>query len=232
MQRVAQHEKIYNDLLQEIQKGSYKEGQLLPSEHELCRLYSVSRPTVRQAMQRLSDSGYVIKHHGKGSIVLRTKMSLGVLSPKGTSESLKDYQLVSKILSFNRVKELPEALVKIEDVQDDFIVIERIRSVEGIPCFYEKTWLPATWAANINRKKVEEEGLFAAIFYLTGAKIVGGKQTMQVAEAYPSLKKIMNLKENTALLYIKRQILTQVSDMRFFSELYCDTSRFELEESF
>ena len=55
------HKKIRMDLLEKIQNGEYAENQLIPTEMELAEQYSVSRPTVRQAVQALVDEGYLEK---------------------------------------------------------------------------------------------------------------------------------------------------------------------------
>lgn len=52
-----------------IQKGQLKEGDRLPSEHDLCRELGVSRHTVRQSLARLMKDGYIFSVPGKGSFV-------------------------------------------------------------------------------------------------------------------------------------------------------------------
>ena len=57
----AMYLKIKCDLLEKINNGTYKEGDLIPTEIELSEIYDVSRPTVRQAIQLLVDDGYLEK---------------------------------------------------------------------------------------------------------------------------------------------------------------------------
>ncbi len=45
------------------------EGDRLPSEDQLARLWDVSRPTVRSALTRLETEGYLVRRHGMGSYV-------------------------------------------------------------------------------------------------------------------------------------------------------------------
>ena len=66
---IPQHRKLYEILRRHITEGVYKEGDLLPSENELCQLYGMTRPTVRQSLASLANDGYIRKHQGKGSIV-------------------------------------------------------------------------------------------------------------------------------------------------------------------
>ncbi|WP_211110212.1 GntR family transcriptional regulator [Acuticoccus mangrovi] len=57
---------IYRD---EILAGSHKAGDRLPSEHELARLYGVSRITAKRALSELADAGLVRRHRGRGTTV-------------------------------------------------------------------------------------------------------------------------------------------------------------------
>ena len=63
------HKRIYEQLRKHISEGIYKEGDLLPSENDLCNLHGVTRPTIRKALDRLTAEGFIIRQQGKGSIV-------------------------------------------------------------------------------------------------------------------------------------------------------------------
>lgn len=60
---------IYNNLKDDILKGKYIAGNLLPSEYEICEKYSVSREPVRRAIAKLREKGYIISKRGKGNII-------------------------------------------------------------------------------------------------------------------------------------------------------------------
>ena len=61
---------IFLDLEQKILSNEYPPHSLLPSENQLIKMYSVSRETVRKALNLLKNAGYIQKKQGKGSIVL------------------------------------------------------------------------------------------------------------------------------------------------------------------
>ena len=65
--RFADH--AYTVLFQKIVTGEIPEGDALPSEHELCALLDISRPVVREALQRLRDEGLIASRRGSGSFV-------------------------------------------------------------------------------------------------------------------------------------------------------------------
>jgi len=52
-----------------IYEGEYRAGDKLPSENELCQKFQVSRITVRQALNLLTQKDLVFSAHGKGTFV-------------------------------------------------------------------------------------------------------------------------------------------------------------------
>ncbi|MEC3947687.1 FadR/GntR family transcriptional regulator [Sphingobium sp. HWE2-09] len=62
-------DRLYDQLLEQIASGILRQGDKLPSENELCQLFSVSRPVVRQALVRLKADGLVATRKGLGTIV-------------------------------------------------------------------------------------------------------------------------------------------------------------------
>src|SRR5271155_1993715 len=62
-------DQLYGQLLEQIVSGTLKEGDKLPSEHQICRAFEVSRPTVREALMRLHADGLVTTRQGSGTFV-------------------------------------------------------------------------------------------------------------------------------------------------------------------
>lgn len=65
--RFADH--AYTHLLHRIVTGEFAEGTALPSENSLCRLFGISRPVVREALDRLRSEGLVESRQGSGTFV-------------------------------------------------------------------------------------------------------------------------------------------------------------------
>ena len=82
---IPQHRKVYEILRSHIAEGVFHEGDLLPSENELCTVHGVTRPTIRKALDRLANEGYIVRHQGKGSIVKGVPKGVGILSLTGTT---------------------------------------------------------------------------------------------------------------------------------------------------
>lgn len=63
------YERIYRDLLDAIENGTYQPGDRLPSEKELAQSYGASRITSKRALEMLSGQGLIRRMPGRGSFV-------------------------------------------------------------------------------------------------------------------------------------------------------------------
>lgn len=89
---VPLYSQLKNLIIEKIDKGEYKEETKIPSEQELCDLFDISRPTVRQAINELTTNGYLYKEKGKGTFVARTKSKVDIKSYTGFTDSILDSQ--------------------------------------------------------------------------------------------------------------------------------------------
>jgi GntR family transcriptional repressor for pyruvate dehydrogenase complex len=60
---------LFWDVLQQVRTGKYSPDEKLPSENEFCRRFKVSRPVVREALQKLRSRGVIYSRQGAGSFV-------------------------------------------------------------------------------------------------------------------------------------------------------------------
>ncbi|MDP9291386.1 MAG: GntR family transcriptional regulator [Verrucomicrobiota bacterium] len=89
MKRIYKHREIYRTLVAEIADGQYNATQRLPSEAQLVRRFSVSRPTAARALRDLQSEGVVQRRVGAGSFLrkgakatnVETSRQLGLLLP-------------------------------------------------------------------------------------------------------------------------------------------------------
>jgi GntR family transcriptional regulator len=75
-------------LLDQIERGSWKPGDLIPGEQELQDEYRLSRTTVRQALRELELEGKVTRHRGRGTFVSVPKLTHSAQPKASLSDSL------------------------------------------------------------------------------------------------------------------------------------------------
>lgn len=71
---MKKYEKIYNEIVIDIENIKLKLNEVIPSEKTLCQSFDTSRVTVRRALSELEKDGYIRKIQGKGSIVIRNSI--------------------------------------------------------------------------------------------------------------------------------------------------------------
>src|SRR5690606_6419334 len=63
------YQQIKGLLLQSLDRGEWKPGEAIPSEHELAARYQVSQGTVRKAIDELAADNLLLRRQGKGTFV-------------------------------------------------------------------------------------------------------------------------------------------------------------------
>lgn len=83
-------ETVFERIQRAIKSGAYAVDERLPTEHALAAEFQVSRPIVRDALQRLRDQGMIYSRRGAGSFVREQ----GIREPLGFGqmENLSDLQ--------------------------------------------------------------------------------------------------------------------------------------------
>ncbi|MCT7373987.1 FadR/GntR family transcriptional regulator [Chelativorans salis] len=81
---------VFERIQKAIKSGAYGVDERLPTEHALAAEFQVSRPVIRDALQRLRDQGLIYSRRGSGSFVREQ----GIREPLGFGqmENLSDLQ--------------------------------------------------------------------------------------------------------------------------------------------
>jgi GntR family transcriptional repressor for pyruvate dehydrogenase complex len=82
-------ENVADRLVTAIAVGTYSPGERLPSERELADLLSVSRVTIRQALQRVIELGLVESRRGRGGGTFVTQLSWEDVAPAEARRTLE-----------------------------------------------------------------------------------------------------------------------------------------------
>lgn len=85
-------------MLDAIDSGAWPVGRKIPSENSLCKTLSVSRFSVRSALQQYIALGILKSYHGKGTYVLKDDLSIFGLG-KTSQDSIYDMEQVLEFRS-------------------------------------------------------------------------------------------------------------------------------------
>ena len=83
MEKNYLYKKVYDGIKKDIISGKYKSSKKIPTEDELCKIYNVSKITIRDAVERLAAEGYLDKIQGKGMFINEKRTALINRKPIG-----------------------------------------------------------------------------------------------------------------------------------------------------
>ena len=137
---------IIEYILKKIEKEEYRKGEKIDSENQLCQKFSVSRMTVRKAIENLVQRNYLYTEHGKGTFVKdnTNKMSVFLNEITGFNERAKKYNLKAdtKILNYKLIKPEKNICEKLNlEKSEKVYCIEKLRLINSEPVVYEITYI-------------------------------------------------------------------------------------------
>ena len=235
MEKISLYQILYQKLRESIIKGEYNEGDLLPSENDLCNQYQVTRPTVRQALSQLVNEGYVRKQQGKGSIVQQLNKGLKLLSIEGTTAAFEGEKFYSKILLQPSIVEWPQDFfysINTEAESSNCIMLERLRSIESRNVIYEKTYITNKQMPRFAQKNLEDKSLFETLKKYYQIQITGGEQKIRAVNADKHVAKVLQIPISKSLLMLQRKMYTNRKDFFVYSLVYCDTEHYYIQDLF
>ncbi|WP_020529952.1 GntR family transcriptional regulator [Flexithrix dorotheae] len=229
------HQLLYEKLKDLIENGTYKPGDYLPSENQLCQSFDTARPTVRQALLSLENEGLIKRYQGKGSIVQSLKKGIGILSIEGTTLGFQGKELTTEIIMKPTWQQFPKPFwfsLSSTEIDAGCIVLERLRKVEGKPILFETTYLPNINLPGFTRRNLTNKSLFKILTENYNIKILGGVQKFWAQRPEQKTRDLLEVNKEVPLLHLKRKIETNRFGFYIYSSLYCNTQEFFLEGRF
>lgn len=235
MKPLPQYRKLFETLRKHIVEGVYNEGDLLPSENELCQIYGMTRPTVRQSLAALANEGYIRKHQGKGSIVHRLPKEIGILSVSGTTSAVGDRKLNTRIITKPVLQPWDEPFMfQLSELEKESgcFYMERLRLLDGKPIFYDISYIPNIKLPRITSRQFEDRSLFQVLRDHYQVEIKGGEQRIKAIPASGKISRFLKIKAGEPVLHLERKMATNINGLYIYSSIYCNTSRYSIYGTF
>ena len=228
---IPQYRRLYEVLRKHILDGVYREGDLLPSENELCQLYGMTRPTVRQALSTLANDGFIRKHQGKGSIVHHLPSAIGILSVSGTTSAVGDRNLKTRIIKSPLLIQWPNnfmfPLSELEN-ESGCIYMERLRLLDDVPIFYDISYIGNINLPRITARQFENRSLFQILRDHYRIEIKGGEQRIKAIPANTRISRFLKLEKKQPVLHLERKMETNIPGLFVYSSIFCNTEKYSI----
>lgn len=222
-------------LQEEIDGGTWSTGEPIPSEHDLCSMYGVSRTVVRQALGTLVASGYLYRVKGKGTFIAPRKLDEKFIQRSDgfyremTSRGLS----VSSTVLEQEVVVPPPHVRHLLDLADDgqAVKIDRLRAVDGQILLFVQTFIPHQLCPDLAEQDLTDRSLYGLLRDRYDLAVASGKRTVEAVLAHPPLSSLLEVRKGAPLLKIESvSYLSNGSPLEYYEAWHrADRSKFEIE---
>jgi GntR family transcriptional regulator len=197
----------YVQIADAIRRDLRGEGERIPSEHELCAKFKVSRPTVRQALDVLVHEGRLYRHAGRGTFSTATPGAdprLRVIGSVNDIIALGDetwFKLISRE-TMPIAANIAQAL-RMPPGSSAYRVVG-VRHADNGPFQHVTAYVPPTYGAILADEDLSKTSLVGAIERQTGVAIKFMEQVADAALAPRQVAELLQVRPRTPLLCFER----------------------------
>ena len=200
-------------LRKEIVDGVYPVGTQLPTEHELCERFAVSRYTIREALRRLRDDNLVSSRPRAGTMVIARAASNSYAQEVMSINDLLAFAAGAKFdIEYNAMVTLDDELAAHTGlpVGSEWLVVRGCRKADGTPdpICHTEYYVNRAFAA-VGRLLQRHTGpIFPLIEDLFGVSVVEVHQEIAAVVASAKLADELKVDAGSAALEMRRSYTT------------------------
>ncbi|SFI39839.1 GntR family transcriptional regulator [Paenibacillus sp. UNC496MF] len=236
---ISKYAVVKQHLLGAIKSGEYRPGDQLPTEDELCKLYNVSRTTIRQALQQLELEGRINKIQGRGTFIADAKSEIvhHMLAPiVNFSELMEELgrRSETRLLASSVVPAEPPFQSQLDiPGQSPVTKLVRLRLADDQPVAYETIYLPWSLAPGLSNEE-EIGSLFKLLKEKYGRPIDRSLDTLKPVIADEAVAELLRIEPGAPCFHIRTVSYLQDNTPIEYSESFfrADMSHFVIERRY
>jgi len=202
-------------ILQSLQAGEWKPGEVIPSEMDLAARFRVSQGTVRKAIDELAAENLVVRRQGKGTFVathaeqhvqyrfLRLMPDSGDTTSEGPAER--------QIIDCKRLR-APADIARALSLRtgDAVLQLRRVLAFQGTPTILEDVWLPGGPFKGLTAERLAtHRGPMYALFETEfGVRMVRAEEKIRAVAADEACAALLRVPAGEPLLSVERIAFT------------------------
>jgi GntR family transcriptional regulator len=200
------YEQITDSLRQQL-LTQMSPGDQLPTEFELVERFSVSRSTVRKAVQQLVDEGVLTRRQGKGTFIARSIPKIvhpiDRLAPFMDTFKQMGEGVETRVIRFDwhDATNLPEPLA---GWSRPILTYERLYVSRGVPHAIARVDLPNAIGRRITLEEIEQRPIYDVLTRKLKTEPVRAEFLVSCRHPSPEMSQTLELSQSTLLLVLER----------------------------
>ncbi|MDD1510357.1 GntR family transcriptional regulator [Pseudomonas sp. CNPSo 3701] len=197
-------------LMEAIKAGRYPLNSLLPTEHELCKQFNVSRHTVREATRRLNELGLISKQQGVGTRVKATQpASRYIQASEGISDLHQYVRDVRMELSGTEEVSADEELAELLECKPGQVWVRAIgvrhREGDSAPLARTLVYVPRAYGAALEGFGDGKTPIYELLQRRFGLQMAEVRQTISAVSLEPESARALHVEPGSPGLHIVRK---------------------------
>ena len=222
------HQQISDWLREQIEDGSLTANDQLLSENQLGEQFSVSRITVRRALQTLENEGLIYRRQGLGAFVSDQRVSQSMVRLNSFVEDMElaGLKASSHIVRFERVICTDSIATELGIERGKHVFrLDRLRLGDGSPLAFDTTWLPPFYAQLLEGHDLETDTIYRILEEEYEIPILLGRYRLDAVNADSNMANHLQVPLNKALFMIERISIGASDKAIYFQRRYYRTDR-------
>lgn len=226
------YETVKQHVLDHIRDGRWQPGDKIPSENDLVRDLAVSRMTANRALKELSNEGFLLREHGRGTFVAPRRVRGHPLEVRSIAEDIRARgELYSmKLLVQKEIEGSADILKEMKLPHGSKLIhLKLVHKADGIPLQLEDRYVRTLLAPEL--LELDFSTTSPTEYLLNKVPLHQAEHVVRADMPSKSIAAALEMSEQEAVLIIHRRTF---SDGRVASiaKLYHPGSRFELSGAF
>jgi len=225
------YHQLYEILREQIVRGEWRPGDMLPPEPELIERYQVSRTTVRQVLDMLVNEGLIYRQQGRGTFVAQPTLEQGLVRIISFTEDMRQrgIQPGTQVLSSGLIPAPSDIAERLEiGPGEELAHLKRLRLADGQPMSVEESYLVHRYCPGVLQGDYAANPLREALERDYGIRLVRASQVIRAVLAPRDLAGLLSIQPKSALLYVERVSYSQQNSPVEFLRLYYRGDRYTL----
>jgi GntR family transcriptional regulator len=206
------YQQIKSLILEALEAGQWKPGEMIPSEVDLASKYKVSQGTVRKAIDELSLENFLVRRQGKGTFVsTHQEDQVQYRFLRLAADDGQSVQTLSKtVFCANQLAPAQIANSLNLPRNAEVIHIRRLLLVLGNPVVFEDIWLPGEVFSGLSTEVlVNWKGPMYALFESEfGVHMVRATEKLKAVKANLICEEFLEVTAGSPLLSVERVSFT------------------------
>ena len=210
---------IYKILREKIENGEWPADTQIPTDDELCRMFEVSKVTVREAVHELVHEGYLKRQQGKGTFVTFCAPHIGLMMKTRLTYTLNGKEISGKKeILVKDIRKPPSGIRSLLKTEDNLHFVRSKITVEDCAAI-EEFFVPLFEMPVLDVEDVVSRSFVNVLDEKGIKKVLRVEQGVEIQTGEKESSRILNAQTGSPVLVLSRMFYSSDGSPLAYTQL-------------